>query len=78
MMQSEIRAAKREARRIWLRLCPRALGSDIPRVKGPNTSTHFRSDHCPDHWQNISIFGHCWKHNADGSLKPLFAQAKEV
>jgi hypothetical protein len=26
---------------------------------------------CVDHWQNILFFGHCWKHNADGSLKSL-------
>jgi len=31
------------------------------------------ADHCPDHWDNMLFFGHCWKHDEYGRMKPLFA-----
>ena len=41
-------------------------------VKAPHPA-HFMADHCPDHWDNMLFFGHCWKHDEYGRMKPLFA-----
>jgi hypothetical protein len=71
---NEIRMAKRRSRSIWIRLFPRGLGADLPRVNGPSANIRFASDICPEHWNNIIIFGLCWRHNADGSLKSTFTK----
>lgn len=39
-----------------------------------NTSKPLITDVCPEHWNNIIIFGLCWRHNADGSLKSTFTK----
>jgi hypothetical protein len=33
------------------------------------------TDICPEHWENVIIFGQCWRHNEDGSLKSVFTEA---
>ena len=60
----------KKAQSIWMKLFPR--GFQIPNVKGPNTNLRNASDVCSDHWSNTVIFGKCWKHNPDGTLKRLF------
>jgi hypothetical protein len=29
---------------------------------------------CPEHYTNMIIYGKCWRHNADGSLKSTFTK----
>jgi hypothetical protein len=78
-MTSEIQREKDKARKIWLSIFPRGLGGDIPRVtKGVDPTRNLPSAFCPEHWQNIAIFGHCWKHNTDGTMKSLFAKNRTV
>lgn len=34
----------------------------------------FNLANCPEHWTNILVFGSCWRHNPDGSLKSTFTK----
>ena len=45
-----------------------------PQVKERPVQPRFRSDICTDHWLNIIIYGQCWRHNEDGSLKSTFTK----
>jgi hypothetical protein len=40
-----------------------------------NTSQPLITDKCPEHWDNVIIFGQCWRHNPDGSLKSTFTKS---
>jgi hypothetical protein len=70
-MSNEIQREKDKARKIWLSIFPRGITGDIPRVKAPNAHTPLPAAFCPEHWDNVIIFGGCWKHNTDGSMKSL-------
>ncbi len=39
-----------------------------------NLSKPLITEICPEHWHNIVIFGQCWRHNEDGSLKSTFTK----
>lgn len=49
---------------------------EIQKVKIPRVeqSSFHDPEKCPDHWTNKLLFGHCWRHNADGSIKKLFVK----
>ena len=51
----------------------RQLGSSLKGLDRA-TSKPLTQTFCPDHWENIILFGKCWKHEEDGSLKRLFAK----
>ena len=43
-----------------------------------NLALSSRTIFCPEHFENVIIFGECWKHNADGSMRSLVTKNQSV